>query len=47
MEGFNPEEFSKILDLLDHIVPTVLMTIGIANDEPKPKVRLKKEEMFF
>jgi len=47
MEGFQPEEFAKILGLPETIVPTVLMTIGHAKDTPHPKLRFSREEMFF
>jgi len=47
MEGFSPEEYSKILKLPKNIVPTALVTIGYAADKPRPKVRLSKEEVFF
>ena len=46
MEGFNPSEYSKILNLPSNIVPTALCTIGFANDTPKPKVRNTTEEVF-
>jgi nitroreductase len=47
MEGFKPEEYSKILKLPDNLVPTALVTIGYAADTPRPKFRLPKEEVFF
>jgi len=47
MEGFNPAEYSKILNLSESLVPAVLCTIGYASDKPRPKVRVAKEEMFF
>jgi nitroreductase / dihydropteridine reductase len=47
MEGFSPEEYSKILNLPRNIVPTALCPIGYAADEPRPKMRFKKEEVFF
>ena len=48
MEGFNSEEFSKILELSENIVPTALCAIGYAKEfENKgPKFRLKKEDIF-
>ena len=46
MEGFNPEEYSKILELPENIIPSALVTIGIAADEQNPKIRLSKEELF-
>jgi len=46
MEGFSPEEYSKLLELPKHLVPTALVTIGYAADEPRPKIRYSKEELF-
>ena len=47
MEGFQPEEYSKLLNLPENIVPTALVTIGVAADEPHGKIRYAKEDMFF
>ena len=47
MEGFEPDEFAKILGLPETLVPTALMTIGHANDTPRPKLRFSREELFF
>jgi len=47
MEGFSPEEFSKILSLPENLVPAALVTIGYADDKPKPKIRYPKEDLFF
>ncbi|MFH0713586.1 MAG: NAD(P)H-dependent oxidoreductase [Candidatus Micrarchaeota archaeon] len=47
MESFNPTEYSKILKLPQHIVPTVLCPIGYPADEPKPKTRYTKGRIFF
>ena len=47
MEGFSPEDYSKILKLPSNIVPTALCPIGYASDEPKPKLRFSKEEVFM
>jgi len=47
MEGFSPEEYSKILNLPKNLVPTALCPIGYAADTPRPKMRFKKEEVFF
>src|SRR3989338_8612178 len=46
MEGFNPSEYSKILNLPSNIVPTALCTTGFANDSLKPKVRNSFDEVF-
>ncbi len=47
MEGFDANEYSKILDLPKHIVPTLIVPIGYAADTLRPKVRFSKEEVFF
>ena len=47
MEGFSPDEYSKILHLPKNIVPTALCPIGHASDTPKPKLRFAKDEVFF
>jgi nitroreductase/dihydropteridine reductase len=52
MEGFNPEEFRRILNLPGNIRPIVLMAIGYRDlaDENQPalrtKVRFPKEDLF-
>ncbi|HIJ02108.1 NAD(P)H-dependent oxidoreductase [Candidatus Woesearchaeota archaeon] len=47
MEGFDPVEYAKILDLPKNLVAAVLCPVGYANDNPKPKIRFSKEELFF
>ncbi|MEM5877877.1 MAG: NAD(P)H-dependent oxidoreductase [Candidatus Aenigmatarchaeota archaeon] len=47
MEGFDPKEYSKILKLPKNIVPTVLCPIGYANDKPRKKIRLSKDDIIF
>ena len=47
MSGFDPEEYSRLLDLPDHLVPTLICPVGYAADNPVPKVRLPREEVFF
>lgn len=46
MEGFDPKEYSNILNLPDNIVPTALCPIGYAKDKPNPKLRFPKEKVF-
>ena len=46
MEGFNPEEYSKILALPKNIIPSVLCAIGYAADEPPTKIRFEIDEIF-
>lgn len=46
MEGFYPEDYSKILGLPDYLVPTSLCAIGYAKDEQKRKIRFDKNEVF-
>ncbi len=47
MEGFDPEQFSKILKLPKNLIPSVLCPIGYAVDKPNQKSRFSKEEIFF
>ena len=47
MEGFNPKEYSKILNLPKNIVPAALCPIGYASDKPAPKLRFPKNEVFI
>ncbi|MGB9979194.1 nitroreductase family protein [Methanobacterium sp.] len=47
VQGFDPAAYSEILDLPSNIVPTVLVLLGYGADEPTPKVRFPKEEIFF
>ncbi len=47
MEGFIPEKYSEILELSDNLTPIALVTIGVAADEARPKIRYSKEDMFF
>jgi nitroreductase len=47
MGGFDPKEYSRILDLPPNLVPTMLCPVGYAADTPMPKMRFPKEEIFF
>ncbi|MBS3148632.1 NAD(P)H-dependent oxidoreductase [Candidatus Woesearchaeota archaeon] len=47
MEGFNSAEYHKILKLPKNLVASVLCPIGYAADKPLPKLRFKKEDLFF
>ena len=47
MEGFMPEEYSKILSLPKNLIPTVLCPIGHAAHEARQKVRFSKEDIIF
>ena len=47
MEGFNSTEYHKILKLPKNLVASVLCPIGYAADKPLPKLRFKKEDLFF
>jgi nitroreductase/dihydropteridine reductase len=46
MEGFDPKAYAKALDLPKHIVPTVILPVGIAADKPHPKLRFSDKELF-
>lgn len=39
MEGFDAVAYSKILNLPENFVPTVVVPVGYAADKPKPKLR--------
>jgi nitroreductase len=47
MEGFNPEEYSKILNLPKNLVPTALCPVGYAKDKAKNKLRFAKKDVFI
>lgn len=47
MEGFDPDAYAKFLNLPSNLVPIVLCPIGYGTDEPKPKLRFPKEEVFI
>src|SRR5512136_474417 len=47
MGGFDSKEYSRILALPPHLVPTMLCPVGYAADTPEQKVRFPKEEIFF
>ena len=46
MEGFDPDAYSKILNLPQNLVPTALCPIGHASDSAKPKIRFAGQEIF-
>lgn len=47
MEGFDAEEYAKILELPKNLVPTVVCPVGFATDKPKPKTRFATKDIFF
>lgn len=47
MEGFDAKAFKEILELDETLEPCVLVPIGIAADEPRPKIRYPNEELFI
>jgi nitroreductase/dihydropteridine reductase len=47
MGGFDPKEFSRILNIPSSLVPVMLCPLGYAADKPMPKVRFAKEDMVF
>jgi nitroreductase len=47
MGGFNPGEFSRILEIPAPLVPVMLCPLGYAADKPVQKVRFAKEDMVF
>jgi len=47
MEGFNSQEFSKILKIPENLVPTALVTIGYASDNPRPSSDYKRRRVLL
>ena len=47
MEGFDPNIYTKILQLPENIVPSALCTIGYASDVPREKLRFPAEDVFM
>lgn len=47
MEGFSPAEYSKILKLPDHLVPTIVVPVGYPADKARPKLRFESKDVFF
>lgn len=47
MAGFVPEEYSRILNLPKHLVPTALCPVGYAADSQMPKMRFPKEAIVL
>ncbi|HMA04668.1 MAG TPA: NAD(P)H-dependent oxidoreductase [Methanomicrobiales archaeon] len=47
MGGFDSKEYSRILALPPHLVPTMLCPVGYAADIPEQKVRFARGEIFF
>ena len=47
MAGFDPAEYSRILEIPGHLVPTILCALGYAADKPMKKIRFTREEIFF
>ncbi len=47
MGGFNAKEYARILSLPESLVPTLLVALGKAADEPLPKVRFFKGRDIF
>jgi len=47
MGGFDPKEYTRILNLPSSLVPTMLCPVGYAADTPMPKFRFPREEIFF
>ncbi len=47
MTAFDPVEFARILELPATVVPTALVSVGYAADEPTPKLRYPVEEIVI
>lgn len=46
MAGFDPDEYSRILKLPEHLVPTILCPLGYGSDQPIPKIRFPRDDIF-
>ncbi len=47
MGGFKADEYQKILNLPDNLIPTVICPIGYAADKQREKLRLDKEKILI
>lgn len=47
MTMFRPEEISRILELPDHLVPTVLVSVGYSAEDGSPKLRHPVSEIVI
>lgn len=47
MTHFQPEEYSRILDLPANMLPTILCPLGYGDDQPLPKWRYSVEEILI
>jgi nitroreductase len=47
MTHFDGAEYSRILELPENVVPVVLLPVGYAADQPRPKWRYPLEEMLI
>jgi nitroreductase len=47
MGGFDPVSYAEVLFLPEEYIPVVLCAVGYAADNPYPKWRLPREEVFF
>jgi len=47
MSGFDPQAYSRVLDLPAHLVPVAVCPVGYAADQPMPKMRFPLDEIVF
>lgn len=47
MGGFNPAEFTRILNIPAPLIPVMLCPVGYAADSPMPKIRFSRDEIMF
>jgi len=47
MQGFDPKSYTEILKIPSDFVPTIIVPMGYPADEPMPKLRFSKEDIFF
>jgi nitroreductase len=45
--GFNPSGYIRVLNLEDHLIPTAVVSLGYAADDPKPKIRFSREDIII
>jgi nitroreductase / dihydropteridine reductase len=47
MSGFAPQEYARILNLPDYLVPVMACPVGYAADTPAPKLRFTNQDILI
>ncbi len=47
MQGFDPVSYSKILDIPEGLIPTMIVPLGYPADQQMPKMRFSMEDIYF